>query len=247
MPWPSGIPDDVEHAAALGARARRGQDRAGDAWVDQRLGRRLEPATEQDARRAERQRRGDAAAVGDAAGREHGNVTRQVDDEGHEREQRAAAPRTMPAALGALRDDQVRSDVERPVHLVQVDGLDDQRGVRPADRWNERRRIAEREHDRGRLERQRVRDIGDVRAPAEEADAPRPRGPLGRESEFAGQPGPLAATAADQAEPARTGHCCGQGATGRSAHRCLGDRMGDAEQLGEPGRDRHRPIFLRPS
>ena len=63
----------------------------------------------------QRKRRGEAPSIGDAAGRQHGNRSNGVDDHGNQRH--GGLPADVPAALGALGDDDIGTGRRRPHRL----------------------------------------------------------------------------------------------------------------------------------
>ncbi len=75
-------------------------------------------------------------------------------------------------------------DVQGLASLGQVGDLDHQQRARPPDRLEERGGIAEREHDRRRVELQGLLDRRDVGRPAEEPDTPRLAGAVGDDRQF---------------------------------------------------------------
>ena len=95
---------------------------------DAELGRGQEARAHAHALRAERERRGQPAAVGDPAGRDHGDVAGHVDhlrDEHHRRH-----PAAVTARLAALGDDDVGAGGDRLLGLAAVDDLLDPAGCR---------------------------------------------------------------------------------------------------------------------
>ena len=191
----------------------------------------LEPGSDDGACGTEHQCGRQPSAVGDAARRQHRNGTGDIDDSGDERQRRAAA--AVPARLGTLRHDDVRTHVERATGLRQGGHLNDDRDSRSADRVGERGGIAERQHDRrGRLLYRRV-DHRRVDGPGQEADAPGLAGGCPRPVALPAEPRQIAASGADHAEPAALGNRARQCSACDIAHRSQHHRMVDAEHLGQ--------------
>ncbi len=138
--------------AAGGNHARLGRR------VDPSLLRRPESGPDQDAVSAEHQGGGDAAAIGDPAGRQHQHLRSfpgdKVDDIGDEGD-RAAGPQAVSARLGALCDEHVRADGERAAGVIEIVNLADQGNAGGTDRRGERSRVSEGQHHGCRLVRQR--------------------------------------------------------------------------------------------
>ena len=205
--------------------------------IDQRLGRGLEPGPDQRPGGAEGQGGGHSPPVGDPAGGQHRRRCGQVHHDRHERQRGPPAPGAMPAALGALRHDDIGAEVHRLPGLLKVGDLDDQRRAGLADRVRERAGVAEGQHHRRRVVLQRVLDRADVDRPALEADAPRLVGASSATtgSSRASQRG-IPVAAAQQSEAAAVGDRRRQRAAGRPAHRGQRDRMPHENTLGErPG------------
>ncbi len=204
--------DEQRHDAEELADVDRGQRRRG-----------------QQQRRAERHRRLRAAPVGDAAGGEDRDVPGDLLHRGKQGEERPGAG--VAARLGALRHQHVGIGAQRLSRGAQVLHLADERRAGRAHPFGKGRRIAEREHHRAGLEREReVEELRLLRqAPGDEADAD---ARAARELELAADPLGDAVARADQAEAARVRHRGGERAAGHVAHGREDDGLLYAEPLG---------------
>ena len=136
----------------------------------------------------------------------------------------------MAAGLGALRHDDIRAERGRRARVGERLHLQDQPRSGGANRRHERRRIAEREHDRDRLARQRrAQPIGMAgEMPGDETDADR-RAVRGCELPL--DPGRVVIARADQAETAGPAHGRSERPARHRAHRRQKDRVADAEKV----------------
>ena len=127
--------------------------------MGQRLLGGIQAGADQHAVGTQHQRRGEPAAIGDPAGREHQHVRvpprAQVPHLRHQGQR--AAHRAVPAGLRTLGDDDLGADLERARRVRHGLDLADQRRARGAHLARERRRVAERQHDRARAPVQRLR------------------------------------------------------------------------------------------
>ena len=116
--------------------------------MHQRLLGGIEAGANQHAVRAQHQGRREPAPVGDAAGGQHQRIgpaaRAQVPDLGHQRERPAHRP--VPARLGTLRDEDVRTGLDGAPGMGQRLHLADQGRAGGTYLLGERQRIAERQH-----------------------------------------------------------------------------------------------------
>ena len=201
--------------------------------IRQALGRGLETGAQQGPGRAQRERRGYASPVCDPAGRQDRYRRSQIRYSRHERQRGPAAAGAVPAGLGALRHDDVGTEIHRLPSLLHVSDLDDQHRACLPDEPGERARITERQHHRMGAVLQRPLHCTRADRPAQEADAPRVAGAVGDERQLAVKPGQVPDATAQQSQPAAIRNRRRERAASRPAHRRQRDRVPDAKQPGE--------------
>jgi hypothetical protein len=184
---------------------------------------------------SQHQRGCDAAAVGNAARRDHRYRRDRVDDGGYERQGRTHVPRVA-AGLGSLRHDHVDAGVDGLTRVGNGSNLAEHRGVRAPCRLHEGRRIGEGVGDDA--DAGFDRDVHELRSAGEVADEPDAEGTFGQIAcpfYLVAQPrGAAHRRPADHAEPARLGHAGGERRRAHpAAHRGVQYRMFDPEPLTE--------------
>ena len=234
------IAHQIDRAGLDGGVAIGADDRMVEARRGQRLGARDEARADQHAVRPEHQRRGQRAAVGNAARGHQQRVGRRlrqiVGDFAHQRE--GAAVAAVPACLAALCDDHRSAGIDRFSRMDHRLHLADHRHARLPDLGGETGDRSEREHDRRGPARQYL--IEQLRAlrqrPRNEAAAD---ARISGRRKFALQPAAVAVATADQPEPAGIRHRGRQPAAGDHAHRRGDDRMFDLKPFGQAGAQSH--------
>lgn len=150
-------------------------------------------------RRPEGQRSRNTPAISDPAGRQHRRGRSQVNHDRNEGQSGPAA--AVPASFGALRHDDISSDVQGLPGFFEVGHLYDQHCSRPADRRDEGPGITKGQHHGMRVTCQRASHRDHVGRPALEPHAPGLAGVFGGDLELLVQPARILAAATDQPQP----------------------------------------------
>ena len=229
-------PAEIEQGADLGLVFARLDKAVEVAGMGDGLAARDEAGAHPDAGGAEHERRGETAAVGDAAGGNDGHVTGRVDDGGDQRHRADLTP-DVAACLPALGDDDVDAGVDRALRLVGARHRLDRLGAGGMHATDQRAGIAPEEGDQS--------DTG-VEADAEalvlieverEVDGER----LGRQRaglrDDAVKRRRLAPGKGMDAEAAGVRYRRDERWPDEVADRRLDDRRGDAEEIGERRRE----------
>ena len=205
--------------------------------LSERLGARVEARADQRSVGAQHQRRGQAAAVGNAAGRNHRGGRHRIHHRRHQRQRGASA--AVPPCLGALGDDEVGPRLACHPCLFHILNLANQLAAGRFDRRCIRPRIAEGEQECIRAVAEGQVQRAPVDGPGDQPDAPGPAGLFLHAGQLRAQPGGVAIASADQSQPAGVGNGCRQMPARYAAHRSEYDRMLQSEQFSQCRHD-HR-------